>query len=48
MRARVGATDGTTLLEAEARGSDPEQLGLDVAESLLSQGAEDLIHAARG
>ena len=48
LRARVGATDGTTLLEAEARGSDPEQLGLDVAESLLSQGAEDLIHAARG
>ena len=48
LRARVGATDGTTLLEAEARGSDPEQLGLNVAESLLSQGAEDLIHAARG
>ena len=48
LRARVGATDGTSLLEAEARGADPEQLGQSVAEMLLSQGAEDLIRAARG
>ena len=48
LRARVGATDGTSLLEAEARGADPEQLGESVAEMLLSQGAEDLIRAARG
>ena len=48
LRARVGATDGTSLIEAEARGADPEQLGESVAEMLLSQGAEDLIRAARG
>ena len=48
LRARVGATDGTSLLEAEARGADPDQLGQSVAEMLLSQGAEDLIRAARG
>ena len=48
LRARVGATDGTSLLEAEARCADPEQLGKSVAEMLLSQGAEDLIRAARG
>jgi porphobilinogen deaminase len=44
----VGATDGTRLIEAEARGSDPDQLGQSVAEMLLSQGAEALIRAARG
>jgi hypothetical protein len=33
---------------AEARGVDPEQLGLGVADILLSQGAQDLIRAARG
>ena len=48
LRARVGAADGTQLLEAEARGSDAEQLGAGVAEMLLSQGAEGLIRAARG
>ena len=37
-----------SLIEAEARGVDPEQLGQSVAETLLSQGAEDLIRAARG
>ncbi len=48
LRARVGATDGTQLLMAEARGVDPEQLGLGVADMLLSQGAKDLISAVRG
>ena len=48
LRARVGAADGSQLLEAEARGSDAEQLGAGVAEMLLSQGAEGLIRAARG
>ena len=47
LRARVGATDGAGLLESEARGIDPEELGQSVAEMLLSQGAEDLIRAAR-
>jgi hydroxymethylbilane synthase len=48
LRARVGATDGSALIEAEARGSDPEQLGEHVAQMLLAQGAEDLVRAARG
>jgi hydroxymethylbilane synthase len=48
LRARVGSTDGAQLLVAEARGDDPEQLGLGVAQLLLSQGAKDLIQAVRG
>lgn len=47
LRARVGATDGSMLLESEARGDDPELLGTQVAESLLSQGADALLRAAR-
>ena len=48
LRARVGATDGSNLLEAEARGADPEELGAGVADMLLSQGADALVRAARG
>ena len=48
LRARVGATDGSTLLEAEARGVEPEELGAGVADILLSQGADALVRAARG
>ena len=48
LRARVGAPEGARLLLAEARGVDPEQLGLGVADRLLSQGAQDLIRAVRG
>jgi hydroxymethylbilane synthase len=48
LRARVGATDGSTLLEAEARGANPEELGEGVADMLLSQGADALVRAARG
>jgi hypothetical protein len=31
----------------EARGSDPEVLGLEVADALLAQGAADVLKAAR-
>ena len=48
LRARVGATDGSRLLEADARGADPEELGAGVADMLLSQGADALVRAARG
>ena len=48
LRALVGATDGSTMLEAEARGTDPEELGAGVADMLLSQGADALVRAARG
>lgn len=41
LRGRVGDPDGSTLLRAEGRGpvSDPEALGIAVAEDLLAQGA---------
>ncbi len=47
LRGLVGATDGTTILHAEVRGSsaDPEQLGILAAEQLLAQGAGDLLAA---
>lgn len=48
LRARVGATDGSTLLAAEVRGADPEDLGAGVADMLLAQGADALVRAARG
>jgi hydroxymethylbilane synthase len=48
LRARVGATDGSSLLLAEATGADPEDLGELVAEQLLTAGAEDILRAVRG
>lgn len=48
LRARVGSTDGERLLFAEARGSDPEALGEQVAEQLLAAGAAEIIAAVRG
>ena len=47
VRARVGAPDGRTVIAVEARGSDPEVLGLEVADALLAQGAADVLKAAR-
>ncbi len=47
LRARVGSSDSSIVLQAEACGTDPEQLGQGVAEHLLSQGALELIRAAR-
>lgn len=50
LRGRVGSPDGSTLLEAEARGpsSNPEALGRAVAEALLNQGAGDILAAVYG
>jgi len=50
LRGLVGSTDGTRILRAEARGdhTDPEQLGIAVAEDLLSQGAAELLAAIHG
>jgi len=47
LRGLVGDPDGTTMLRAEARGSeaDPESLGIAVAEDLLSQGAQAILDA---
>jgi hydroxymethylbilane synthase len=48
LRARVGAADGTSLLMAEGSGDDPEILGQQVAEQLLTEGAAEILRAARG
>lgn len=48
MRARVGSTDGETLLIHEARGTDPEALGIQLAEALLADGADKILAAVRG
>jgi hydroxymethylbilane synthase len=49
LRAALGGPSGETvrMLRAEARGADPEKIGLAVAESLLEQGGEELLEAAR-
>jgi hydroxymethylbilane synthase len=50
LRAALGGPDGkgsVRVLRAEARGSDPEQLGVRVAELLLEAGAGPLLEAAR-
>ena len=47
LRGLVGDPDGTRLLRAEAVGaeSDPEALGISVAEDLLGQGAQAILDA---
>ena len=35
------------MLQAEAYGYDPEKLGTEVAESLIAQGANDLLLSQR-
>jgi hydroxymethylbilane synthase len=47
LRGLVGAIDGSTILRAEANGvaSNPETLGIRVAEDLLSQGADKILAA---
>jgi hydroxymethylbilane synthase len=49
LRAALGGPTGDTvrMLKAAARGTDPEQVGLAVAESLLQQGGAELLEAAR-
>jgi hydroxymethylbilane synthase len=48
LRGRVGAPDGRTLLKAEAHGSDPQALGVVVADALLAQGADAILQAVYG
>lgn len=48
LRGRVGSLDGATLLEAEARGTDPETLGVQVAEMLLAKGAGEILEEVYG
>ena len=47
LRARVGSPDGKTVIVSEARGSEPEALGIEVADALIAKGAADILKAAR-
>jgi hydroxymethylbilane synthase len=49
LRALVGNLEGTQIIRSEIRGGrhQAEQLGLTVAEDLLSQGAEEILSALR-
>ncbi|MNZ95872.1 Porphobilinogen deaminase [compost metagenome] len=43
MTGMVGAPDGSILLKEERRGSDPEQLGREVAAALVVRGADRIL-----
>lgn len=45
IRAQLADLDGETVLHAEETGSDPENVGVAVAEDLISQGAKEILHA---
>ena len=47
LRARVGSPDGKTVIVSEARGSEPEAHGLEVADALIAKGAAEILKAAR-
>ncbi|CAM3083434.1 hydroxymethylbilane synthase [Paenibacillus sediminis] len=44
----VGLPDGTVLLKEIASGTDPEQLGEEVAHKLIAQGADRILSEVRG
>lgn len=48
MRALLGSADGTVLLQAAVRGSDPEVLAAEAIGQLNAQGAADVLAALRG
>ena len=50
LRGLVGAVDGSSILRAEARGdkSQYEQLGIELAEQLLNQGADKILAEVYG
>ena len=47
MRGLVGSTDGTQIIRASAEGhrNDAEQIGIGIAEELLSKGADKILEA---
>ena len=47
LRARVGSPDGKTVIVSEAHGSEPEALGIEVANALIAKGAAEILKAAR-
>jgi len=47
LRGVVASLDGDRLLRAEARGSDPDEVGRAVADALLAQGAKEILDACK-
>ena len=46
LRARVGSPDGKTVTRLGARGSEPEALGLEVADALIAKGSRNFESSA--
>ena len=44
----VGSPDGEIILKESAEGTDPESLGVEVAEKLKAKGAEKILAQVRG
>ncbi|MDR3599730.1 MAG: hydroxymethylbilane synthase [Desulfosporosinus sp.] len=47
LRAMVASLDGVHLIKAEAKGTDPEEVGLDVAKRLIDLGATTILAEIR-
>ncbi len=47
LKGMVASLDGKAMLRAEAQGFDPVQVGLEVADNLLAQGAQAILQAIR-
>lgn len=43
LTAMVGYSDGSRLLKTERQGTDPEKVGLEAAEQLIAQGADEIL-----
>ena len=43
----VASLDGTRLIKAEAKGTDPEEVGFDVASRLIDLGAREILAEIR-
>jgi hydroxymethylbilane synthase len=48
LRAVVASPDGRSILREERTGSDPEKLGIEVGQALLSRGADRILEAVYG
>jgi len=47
LRGMVASLDGTRLIKAEAKGTDPESVGIEVANRLIEQGANSILAEIR-
>ena len=47
LRGMVASLDGTRLIKAEAKGTDPEEVGFDVASRLIDLGAREILAEIR-